>query len=130
VLAALAAPTIERLLNDGVNVFVDAIFEIEEYQRLEKCCRNSKLVFLAIEASFEIRSSRLRLRTERPLTPKELKERDDTEISKLGTASAIANADHKIVNEQSMQIFQNALERFWTTITVSSVNQKDDRHQV
>jgi dephospho-CoA kinase len=116
-LAVLAAPTIKALLNGSVNVLVDAIFEIEEYKHLQTCCESSTPVLLAIEASFETRARRLRLRAERPLTPEELKVRDNTEIATLGTGTAIAGAHYKIVNEGAIQDFQNDLERFWTRAT-------------
>ena len=116
-LAVLAAPIIQTLLKDGINVLVDAIFEIEEYQHLQTRCENSTPVLLGIEASFAVRAHRLRSRAERPLTRDQLKARDNTEATKLGTRSVIAGARYKIVNEGSMQAFHKELERFWREAT-------------
>jgi len=52
-------------------------------------------------------------RDRRPLTREELKLRDETEIARLGTGTAIADAGHRIVNEKSIEAFQDELERFW-----------------
>jgi dephospho-CoA kinase len=112
-LAILAAATVRALLNQGANVLVDAIFEIEEYKHFQTCCHNSTSVLLAIEASFETRAVRLSSRDRRPLTREELKLRDETEIARLGTGTAIADAGHRIVNEKSIEAFQDELERFW-----------------
>ena len=120
-LATLAAPTVLALLRKGVNVLVDAIFEIEEYRHLETCCENSTPVLLAIEASFETRAHRLRLRVERPLTREELRIRDETEIDRLGTGAVMAGARYKIVNERSIRSFQIDLEQFWKTTTGSAI---------
>jgi dephospho-CoA kinase len=120
-LAILAGPTVKGLLNEGVNVFVDAIFEAEEYQHLKSCCGDSTPILLAIEASFATRALRLRSRAERPLTRKELKVRDDTEMTRLGTAIVMARASYKIVNEGSIRDFQTDLERFWKTSTSSAL---------
>ena len=116
-LAALAAPTIQTFLKEGLNVFVDAIFEIEEYQHLQTCCGDSTSVLLAIEASFEIRAHRSRSRAERPLTQDQLKTRDNAEATRLGTTAVIAGAPYKILNEGSMQAFRENLERFWRDAT-------------
>jgi dephospho-CoA kinase len=120
-LAILAGPTVKGLLNEGVNVFVDAIFETEEYQHLETSCGNSTPVLLAIEASFEIRALRLHSRAERPLTREELKVRDEIEMTRLGTTRVMARAGYKIVNEGSIRAFQNDLERFWRSATGSAL---------
>jgi dephospho-CoA kinase len=117
VLAARAASSIKQSLDDGVNVFLDAIFQIEEYQYLRAHCGNSTMVLLGIEASFEIRSGRLRLRAQRPLTSEELKVRDAAEISRLGTGNVIANANHKVLNEGTIQSFRSDLEKIWTVAT-------------
>lgn len=116
-LATLAGPTVKALLKKGANVLIDAIFEFEEYRYLETCCETSTPLLLAIEASFETRAHRLRLRAERPLTREELKIRDETEISQLGTGTVMAGAPYKIANEHSIQSFQMDLERFWKTAT-------------
>jgi dephospho-CoA kinase len=112
-LAILAASRVEAYLKDDINVLVDAIFVIEEYQALQACCRNSQSVLLAIDASFETRCRRLGLRVERPLSREQVRTRDETEITILGTMAVIANADYTITNESSIQAFLAGVDSFW-----------------
>ena len=56
---------------------------------------------LANEASFDIRSMRLASRLQRPLNVDELRERDKTELDKLGTAAVMAAAEYVIRNEET-----------------------------
>ncbi len=119
VFAARATPLIERILAMGTNVFVDAIFDLEEYQHLRASFKNCTLIMLGIRASFETRSVRLASRPERPLTPEDLKVRDKTELLRLGTGSVFDHANYKIDNEDTLVAFQQALEQFWKTTIVS-----------
>lgn len=112
-LAVLARARVEGHLKSGVNVIVDAIFVIEEYRNLQRCNGNFNSVLLAIEASFETRCHRVRSRDQRRLTRQELKVRDEYEIATLRTGEVIAEADCTIVNEGSIQAFQEDLKRFW-----------------
>jgi dephospho-CoA kinase len=112
-LAILAKDNVRALLNDGTNVLVDAVFEMEEYQHLRTCTEGLRAVLLAIEASFETRSRRLLGRLNRPHTPEQLKARDKTEVTQLRTGLVMEAADHKIVNEDSLEIFYEDVELFW-----------------
>lgn len=113
VLAVRATPLIGDILATGTNVFVDAIFDIEEYQHLQASFRECRTILLSVVASYETRSVRLISRLERPLTPQELKLRDEVELSRLRTGSVIDRADHKIDNEGTLLAFQQDLEKFW-----------------
>lgn len=116
-LAVLATPVVQRFLRDGIHVLLDAVFELAEYEQLKKCCENADLVLLAIEAPFDIRARRLSERAERPYTPQQLRLRDETECARLGTDKVMATAANKIINESSMQLFENQLQAFWDRIT-------------
>jgi len=120
-LAILAAPVVERYLNDGINVLIDAIFAIDEYRELQRLRGISKSALFAVNVSFETRCGRLCSRTDRPLTLEQVKERDKIEIATLRTAAVIAEADYTIINEYSMETFQNNLERFWKKLTDSTL---------
>ena len=117
VLAVRASPAIERCLDAGTNIFIDAIFDIEEYQFLTNRFTNCPLVLLGIQASFEIRSLRVATRAERPITREELKIRDETELSRLKTGNVMNHANYRIDNESTLAMFQEALEQFWKSIT-------------
>lgn len=118
-LAILATRNVEGYLNKGVNVLIDAIFVIDEYQQIQRLQGFSRCALLAVDASFETRCGRLGSRADRPLTVEQVRERDKVEIATLRTAEVIAEADHKIVNESSIEMFENELERFWKDLTDS-----------
>jgi hypothetical protein len=75
-------------------------------------------VLLAINASFETRCCRLCSRAKRPLTRQDVSDRDDYEITTVGTAAVIAGADDEIVNDGTMPMFQDNLEHFWEKIRI------------
>jgi dephospho-CoA kinase len=113
--AVRATPLIERILAMGTNVFVDAIFDLEEYQHLKESFAKCSFVLLGVRAKRETRAVRLAIRPERPLTFEELQIRDSTELTQLRTDKVMDQADHKIDNEDSLAAFQQALEQFWQT---------------
>jgi dephospho-CoA kinase len=117
VLAMRAAPLIKRILARGTNVFLDAIFAIEEYQYLQTSFPGSRLMLLAIIASREVRLLRLASRPERPLTSEEMGVRDANELSRLKTGNVIDHANYIIENESTLIVFQRALEQFWSNVT-------------
>jgi dephospho-CoA kinase len=114
ILAIRLAPDIKAFLSRGLNVVIDAVFQNAEYECLQNCCSdNDSSILLAMEACFEIRSQRLLARAQRPCTPEELKRRDDLERQRLETDIAISRAQHRIVNEGSINAFHNELNTFW-----------------
>jgi dephospho-CoA kinase len=113
--ADLGASTITEIMAVGECVLVDAIFNVEEYERLRDCGQ-PRSVLVAIEASFETRSARLLVRRERAYTSEELRERDQTEIDNLGTASVLKLAEFTVPNESSLVHFQGDLDTLWNRI--------------
>jgi dephospho-CoA kinase len=104
--ALRAAPSLKECLARGVNVLVDAVFTLEEYEVLKRTCDNSStVVLIAVEASFETRIGRLLKRVERPLTREQLKARDDFENSALHIGSVIDSAHWRIANEGTKEDF-------------------------
>ena len=114
--AALAKPHVDRVsecLKNGIPVFVDAIFVREEFEVLASCVPSaSSAQLLVIEASFDMRSKRLKDRLERPFNAEELRERDKTERETLGTDAIIAMAKYKILNEKTIDEFYRELAEF------------------
>lgn len=113
----LARSDIEGYLSNGTNVLVDAILTREEYQALQTCRGEAECLLIAIEASFDARCERLRLRTSRPMTREELESRDKTEVTNLGIMMTKTMADHTVVNEGSMEAFEQALQSVWRKLT-------------
>ena len=110
-----AAAHIAEILSIGERVLVDAIFNIEEYRRLQSCGQ-TRSVLVAIDASFETRSRRILERHERRYTGDELRERDRTETEKLGTSSVLQLAEFTVSNESSLADFQRNLDKLSTQI--------------
>jgi dephospho-CoA kinase len=115
--AALAVPVVLDILSSGENALLDAIFSIEEHHHFRQQCSNP-VVLLGIVASFDLRANRLRRRSHRTLSRDQLKIRDETDQTKLGLDRALAEAQHKIVNERSLEAFKEELERFWGSLSV------------
>jgi dephospho-CoA kinase len=115
VFADRCAANIEDLIRGGDCPLIDAIFNVEEYARLQKCGQD-RSVLVAIEASFETRSRRLLVRDERVLTEEELRNRDETERTDLGTRAVLLAADFCISNECSLSEFHEAIDKLWRLV--------------
>jgi dephospho-CoA kinase len=103
---------VERCIRNGTAVLVDAIFVSEEFDLLRSRVPNDLSHLLAIDASFDTRLARLKLRAERKFDADELRERDDIELNKLGTSAVIASAHNKISNEKTIEEFYRRLAEF------------------
>jgi dephospho-CoA kinase len=113
--AALAIPYIDLVaecVGKGIPVFVDAILTQGEFDVLASRVPSGCAHLLAIEASFDIRSTRLASRPKRPLNADELRERDKTELEGLGTGAVIEAAEHTIRNEETLDEFYQRLGAF------------------
>jgi dephospho-CoA kinase len=119
-LAVRALPLVDDLLRRGTNVFVDAIFDSEEYLFIQNRCSGYRSILLAVEACFATRSTRLSTRPERSLTVDDLKDRDGTEIAELKINRAIGQANHRIENEGTIEAFRLELNQLWGKIRSSS----------
>ena len=112
---ALVLPYLDEVaerLGNGIPVFVDAIFNQEELNLLRSRVPTGQARLLAIDASFDIRLTRLVSRPERPFNTDELRKRDKYEQEVLGTSSVIASADGTISNERTFKEFYARLEEF------------------
>jgi dephospho-CoA kinase len=116
-LSVLAGPQVEALLARNTNVLIDAVFEEAEHAHFQKM--RARYCLLAIEANFEIRSRRLLARAVRPCSREELAARDEFERERLGTQAAMARASEKIINESSMDAFEDELVAFGRALGLS-----------
>jgi dephospho-CoA kinase len=113
--AALAIPYIDLVaecVGKGIPVLVDAILSQGEFEVLASRVPSGCAHLLAIEASFDIRITRLGSRPKRPLNADELRERDKTELEGLGTGAVIEAAEHTIRNEETFDEFYQRLGAF------------------
>ena len=113
--AALAIPYVEvvaECMKKGIPVFIDAIFNQEEFDLLASRVPSGFARLLAIDASFDIRSMRVAHRAERPFNADELLKRDKIEVEKLGTAAVIAAVKYRIRNERTLVEFYEGLAEF------------------
>lgn len=113
--AALAIPYVDRAaecIENGISVFVDAIFNQEEFDVLASHLPGGSSRLLAIDASFDIRRVRLASRPERPFKSDKLQERDKTERERLRTDAVIAAAEYRIRNEATLDEFYEGLAEF------------------
>ena len=113
--AAFAIPYVEvvaECMEKGIPVFVDAIFKQEEFDLLASRVPSGIARLLAIDASFDIRRTRLERRAKRPFNADELRKRDKFELGELGTGAVIAAAKSGIHNERTFDEFYAGLAEF------------------
>jgi len=108
-LAMLEAERMKAILAEGRHVFVDAVYGDEEFDYLSRLAAGFFLI--GIEASFGTRLARLDVRTVRPMTGPQLRERDAVDLTRLKTGNVLAKASIRIDNEGSMAMFEDALSR-------------------
>jgi hypothetical protein len=119
VFAALATPLVLALLRSGENVLLDAIFSIEQYRYYQQQC-GAEVLLVAITASFDARSDRVRNRSGKTLTPEQLRARDETDLKDLRIDLTMAQAYCEIANEGSLEWFKEELERVWQRMACKS----------
>jgi hypothetical protein len=105
----LEAERMKAILAEGRAVFVDAVYGDEEFDYLSQLTAGFFLI--GIEASFGTRLSRLGVRTVRPMTEPQLRERDAVDLIRLKTGSVLTKAGIRIDNEGSIARFEDALSR-------------------
>jgi dephospho-CoA kinase len=97
VMAKLAEPEINAALAEGKHVSIDGLYSFSEYTYLKQKY-GEKLILIAVHSSKRLRYQRLGIRQVRPLTPRQVDERDYFEIKNIEKAGPIAIADYHILN--------------------------------
>lgn len=110
VMAKLNYPEIKKTLETG-NVVGDDIYSWDEYLYLKKKLKD-KMVVLLIFTSSRIRYQRMTKRKERPLSERQARSRDHSDISNIQKAGPIAMADLMIVNEGKVGDLHQKLDDF------------------
>lgn len=108
----MMAGPIERALEGGVPVLVDAAFRVAEVDELTRVSGDLPMYLLGIEATFETRCGRLAVRAGRPLTRSDVKERDQLELTKIGIGDVMARATRVVHNDRSLEEYHRALRQF------------------
>lgn len=90
-------------------IIADGIYTWTEYKVL-KTAFPGELQLVAVVSPRRLRYHRLSQRTIRPLTGTEAYERDTAEIENLEKGGPIAIADHYIINDGSMERFDEQLD--------------------
>lgn len=104
-IAQLARVDIDKHLTSYDEVIIDGLYSYAEYELLEQWYPGM-LSLIAVHAAKMLREQRLALRPNRPLTPSEIRSRDLHEIRTLDKATAIALADHHVINNSTMDALE------------------------
>jgi len=108
--AKLLLPKIKNFLLSG-NVVLDGLYSFSEYQLL-KTELGDKMLVMAIVSDRNKRYARLLSRNTRPLSNSEAESRDYAEIINLEKGGPIAIADFFILNNSSLDEFENNISSF------------------
>ena len=99
--AVLNLPRIKDALEKS-NVVIDGLYSWEEYKYL-KDRLSGRLNIVAVWSPPEVRYTRLRTRSVRPLGVDQARERDYAEIENVNKGGPIAMADYTIVNNSTLE---------------------------
>ncbi len=109
--AKKSEPKIKALFDNGKNVIVESMYSWSEYKFLKDIYKEHFKI-LAIVTDRDLRASRLKNRSFRPLTDEQVKTRDYTEIENIEKAGPIAIADHFIVNNSGIEDLQKEVNDY------------------
>lgn len=105
--ASILLPKIKELALSG-DVVLDGLYSWDELKILKEEL-GDRLKVIAVVADKHIRYQRLNIRTIRPLTNEEAKNRDIAEIENIAKAGPIAYADYYIDNNGDLDSYRNRL---------------------
>lgn len=110
-----ALTEIHNLINAGQrHIILDGIYSWSEYKLLKHEFPGQLLV-IAIVTQKRLRYQRLAKRSERPMQPHEVDQRDWSEIENLEKGGPIAIADHFILNNGSLANLQQNVDDILTS---------------
>jgi len=105
VMAIRSLPRIRHHIEQNEPVVIDGLYSYTEYQVLREAL-GKQLVVVAVHAPKSLRYKRMRKRPVRPLTPRQVDERDLLEIRNLEKSDPIVLADEHLINNGSMDHLQ------------------------
>lgn len=110
-IALKATPEIQQAALVSNAVIVDGVYSGAEIEVLRR--EFARVVTVAIHASRATRETRLAKRPIRPLTPEQVRSRDEHEIEQLDKARPIVTADHHIVNDGTLDALRLRLTEMY-----------------
>ena len=109
--AILSLPKIEKLMGTTKVLLLESMYSWEEYLTFKKKY-GEDFFTLAINSGPKTREKRLKNRAVRPLkNSQEFLDRDYSQIENLNQAGPIARADYTIVNEDSLAVLHENIEK-------------------
>ncbi len=118
VMAIKAFDSINSYVSGGSDVIIDGLYSFSEYVYLKEKF-GQQLVLVAIHSPKKLRYRRLGTRETRPLSPREVDERDFLEIKNIEKAGPIAIADYHIINDGDFQNMYRQIDTIFSQILVS-----------
>jgi len=109
--AILSLPKIENLMGSTKIILLESMYSWEEYLIFKEKYQDN-FITLAINSCPKTREKRLKNRSIRPLKNKqEFLTRDYAQIENLNQAGPIARADWTIINEDSLEVLHESIEK-------------------
>ena len=121
--AKILLPQIEELHKTN-NVVLDGLYSWDEYKILKEEFKD--LVVIAIVCDKKLRYDRISKRKERAFNKEEIIRRDVTEIENSAKGGPIAYADYYLLNNGSMEKYEEDLAKIKCLIEGVDKNEKDD----
>lgn len=119
--AILSLPKIEKLMGSTKVLLLESMYSWEEYLIFKEKYQEDFFT-LAINASPKTREKRLKNRPVRPLkNSQEFLNRDYSQIEKLNQAGPIARADYTIINEDSLNILHQNIEKALEILNLKTI---------
>ena len=109
-IAQLARVDIDAHLVEHNEIIIDGLYSYAEYELLSDWYPHM-LSLIAVHSAKKLREERLAHRPNRPLTPAEIHSRDLREIRTLDKATAIALADHHIINNSTLDALREQVRQ-------------------
>lgn len=109
VVAKLAIDKINAALAEDAGVLIDGLYSFSEYLYLKEKF-GDQLTVMSIHSAKHLRYQRLGSREVRPLTPREVDDRDFAEIKNIEKAGPIAIADFHIINDSDLKTFYRNID--------------------
>jgi dephospho-CoA kinase len=119
--AILSLTKIEKLMGTTRVLLLESMYSWEEYITFkEKYSQN--FITLAVNACPDTREKRLKNRAVRPLkNSQEFLDRDYSQIENLNQAGPIVRADYTIINEDSLEVLHENIEKALETLNLKNL---------
>lgn len=121
-ISQLASADIDEHLTSYDEIIIDGVYSFAEYELLQARYPGA-VSLIAVHSSKKLREERLGRRPNRPLTPDEIHSRDLREVRTLDKATAIALADHHLINNSTIGALRDEVRKTVDAIRAQRVAQ-------